>query len=194
METINSTVTKKQHIYTRLNKVTLQCGDEEPLLTVWDLRANHPVGGIKPKQSSYLQEKLELAHCLYTTTNIQPLHLYFFRDISRDMWRGFLYGKTHEHKKYKTAEWYDLIHPLPFYPNLVGFCHIKEPIVSCTLEQLRSFTPKNDIETFSLEWTVGSLERYATMVQKHSDNENAIIIGMHSISFSTKSKLQVVSS
>ncbi len=194
VETINSTVTKKQHIYTRLNKVTLQCGDEEPLLSIWDLRANHPVGGTKPKRSNYLQEKLELGCVLYTTTNIHPLHLYFFRDIPREMWRGFLFGKAYEHKKYKTAEWYDLFHPLPFYPNLAGFCHVKEPVISCSEEQVRNYNPQNDVEAFSLEWTIRSLRRYAERIPKHSCEENAVLIGTNEISFSTKSQLQVVSS
>jgi hypothetical protein len=194
VETINSTVTKKQHVYTRLNKVTLCCADEDALLTIWDLRANHPVGGTKPKRSTYLQEKLELGYCLYTTTNIHPLHLYFFRDISREMWRGFLYGKAHEHKKYKTAEWYDLLHPLPFYPNLSGFCHVKEPVLSCAEERVRQYTPQNDIEAFSLEWTLRSLERYAMKLTKHTQDKDAILIGTNDVSFSRNAKFQVISS
>ncbi len=194
VETINSSVTKKQHIYTHLNRVTVCCGDEEPLLAIWDLRANHPVGGTRSKRSTYLQEKLELGYCLYITTNIHPLHLYFFCDISREMWKGFLYGKAHEHKKYKTAEWYDLLHPLPFYPNLAGFCHAKEQILSCSEEEARQYAPQNDVEAFSLEWTLRSLERYATRVPKHSQDKDAILIGTKDVSVSKKAKFQVISS
>ncbi len=194
VETINSTVTKKQHVYTRLNRVTITCGDEDPVLAVWDLRANHPVAGARPKRSNYLQEKLELGYVLYTTTNIHPLHLYFFHDISREMWKGFLYGKAHEHKRYKTVEWYDLLYPLPFYPNLAGFCHAKEPVLSCSEEEVRQHLPQNDVEAFSLEWTLRSLERYATQVPKNFQDKDAILIETKEVSLFRKAKLQVISS
>ncbi len=193
VETINSSVTKKQHIYTLFYKVMLQCGNEESSLVIWDMHANHLVGGVKPRRITYLQEKLELGYVLYTTTNIHPFHLYFFHDIPREMWKGFLYGKAHEHKKYKTAEWYDLLYPLPFYPNLQGFCHRKSPLVSCSQDELKDYIPKNDLEKFSLEWTIHSLSRYNERVPKWLQQENDVLVEANSISHQSR-HFKVISS
>ncbi len=191
VETINSRVTKLQHRYILLYHVELSMEKEESYLRIWDMRANHPVGGRRMKSTNYQQNKLELAYVLYTTTGIHPLHLFFFHDTPREMWKGYVLAKGHEEKPYKRVEWYDLLHPLPLYPNLEGFCHTKEFIDSCAINRVPQTAFGDEIQ-FSLEWTLASLERYQGKVPKHNPEGEDILVTTGNAFVKEKRKLEVV--
>lgn len=176
IETINSSITKKQHQYSHFYRINLIDGLESEL-AVWDLYMNHSIAKRNPKYDNHFHNKLELAYVLYTEIGIHPLHLYFFNDIPRTMWLGYLFGKEFKQKSYKSFEWYDLLHPLPFYPNLKGFCHSKQFFDSCPLERIKEINhQRRDEIKFSLEWTIASLTRYQNKIAKHNPDADAVLI------------------
>ena len=193
VETINSRVTKLQHRYTRLHHVEITIEKEESFLKIWDMRANHPVGGKRMKSTNYQQNKLELGYVLYTTSGIHPLNLFFFQDITRDLWKGYLLAKGYEHKPYKNVEWFDLLHPLPFYPNLEGFCHVKEPVGSCTARQIDEVSLDNKLQ-FSVERVTSALNQYQGKLPKViPDAEDIIVSTEDAFAFVKQRKLEVMS-
>ena len=193
VETINSRATKLQHRYILLYHIEIAMQNEESVLKIWDMRANHPVGGRQMKNTNYQQNKLELGYVLYTTTGIHPLHLFFFHDIPREMWKGYLFAKGYEHKPYKRTEWYDLLNPLPFYPNLDGFCHVKEPVGSCPLRQIDQAS-LDDKMKFSVERANTALQHYQGKVAKAiQDAEEIIISREDAFAFVKQRKLEVMS-
>lgn len=176
IETINSHITKQQHSYPHFYHIKLAT-DTDPKLSVRDLQMNHSIAKRNPKSNNHYENKLELAYVLYTEIGIHPLHFYFFHDIPRIMWQGYLLGKGYKAKPYKTTEWYDLLHPLPFYPNLKGFCHSKQCFDSCSLERIRVLRYQRKDETrFSLEWTIASLARYQNKIPKQISDANDVLV------------------
>ena len=194
VETINSRVTKLQHRYTRLHHVEITIGKEESVLKIWDMRANHPVGGRRMKCISSIADQLELGYVLYTTTGIHPLHLFFFHELNYDLWKGYLLAKGYEHKSYKSVEWYDLLYPLPFYPNLEGFCHVKEPVGSAQPNRIQKACVDEELK-FSLERTIAALEHYQGKIPKAiPEAEDVIISTEDAFAFLKQRKLEAVSS
>lgn len=176
IEIINSSITKKQHRYSHFYRINLIDGLESEL-SVFDLYMNHSIAKRNPKYDNHFHNKLELAYVLYTEVGIHPLHLYFFHDIPRAMWRGYLYGKGFKQKSYKSFEWYDLLHPLPFYPNLKGFCHTKNVVDFCSLKRIRGLRyQRRDELDFSLECTIASLARYQNKIPKQIPNANDVLV------------------
>lgn len=193
VETINSRVTKLQHRYILLYHVEMELEKEESSLKIWDMRANHPVGGTRIKSTNTCRDQLELGYILYTTTGIHPLHLFFFHELTYDLWRGYLLAKGHEKKPYKRKEWYDLLNPLQFYPNLEGFCHVKEPVGSCSVGRIERES-LDDKMKFSLDRASQALQHYQRKIPKAiPDAEDILISTQDAFAFVNQIKLEVMS-
>jgi hypothetical protein len=175
VETINSKITKLLHCYILLYHIEMELEKEESYLKIWDLRANHPINGTEIKNTNPIYNQLELGYVLYTSTGIHPLHLFFFHEISYDLWKGYLLAKGYKKKPYKRTQWYDLLYPLPFYPNLEGYCHAKEPVSSCSIGRIDQ-TSLDDTMKFSVERASLALHYCYGKVPKAHHNAEEILI------------------
>jgi hypothetical protein len=72
-------------------------------------------------------------------------------EISYDLWKGYLLAKGHEEKPYRRVEWYDLLHPLSFYPNLEWFCHAKEIIGSYAISRVPQTASGEEMERTKID-------------------------------------------
>lgn len=193
VETIDSRVTKRQHKFSMLYHIEVALEKEESYLRIWDMRANHPADGTRFKSTNETRDKLEIGYVLYTTIGIHPLHLFFFHELSYDLWEGYLLAKGYENKSYKKVAWYDLLNPLPFYPNLEGFCHAKEPVDSCSIGRIDR-TSLDDRMKFSLERASTALQHYQGKVPKAiPDAEDILVSTQDAFAFVKQRKLEVMS-
>ncbi|MBI5072367.1 hypothetical protein HZA99_00965 [Candidatus Woesearchaeota archaeon] len=67
------------------------------------------------------------------------------------------------------------MNPLPFYPNLEGFCHVKEPIGSCSSRQIDQASLDETLK-FSVERASTALQQYQGKLPKAIPEAGDILI------------------